>query len=201
MKAFRAVVIAAFTVVMLWAPPSIATKDFRDIGFLYAKVSEALEREPTGTVVPWSNPTTGNGGRIIVTRTYFLGDGAPCREYTRTTDNPGGPPDRATGTGCRDDVGHWSLNEGFPESGSPVSLTPPAAASTATPAIATEPLPPASPRPIVVAPPSAASASPAPASDSAPAPVTPAGVAEASPRSAAEPNPIVASATMPSRSD
>lgn len=201
MNAFRAVALAAYSVAMLWALPAFATKDFDDIGFLFVKVSEALEYEPTGAIVRWSNPATGNGGRIIVTRTYFLADGAPCREYTRTTEHGSGPSDREAGTGCRDEDGRWSLTEGRAESGGPVSLAPVASPPTASRAIATEPLPPASPPPTAAVPPPVQPAGPAPAAKEVSAPVAPTEGAKESPQSAAKPKPVVATATIPRRSD
>ena len=205
MNAFRAIVIVAVPVTMLWTPPAVATKDFRDVGFLFARISDVLEFEPTGSVVRWSNPETGNGGRIIVTRTYFLPSGEPCREYKRTTETGSGTPDEETGAGCREEDGRWTLNEGRPESGGPVSLAPPAE----PPAIATEPLPPAAaaaPPPTVTAPRPMAPVAPPPATPASPPPAVatespPAEVAKTSPQSAAKPKPVIASATIPSRSD
>jgi surface antigen len=200
MNAFRTIVIAAVPVAMLWAQPAAATKDFRDVGFLSTRVSEVLESEPTGSVIRWSNPETGNGGRITVTRTYFQPDGTPCREYTRTTETASGTQDRETGTGCRDADGRWALTEGRPDPSGPVSLAPATEPSAAAPAIATEPLPPPAPRPVVAPPPPAAPASPPPAA-AAPSPTAPVEAAKTSSKTTAKPKPVIATATIPSRSD
>jgi hypothetical protein len=200
MNAYRAIVVAAVPIAMLWAPPAVATKDFRDVGFLSARISDVLEFEPTGSVVRWSNPETGNGGRIIVTRTYYLPGGAPCREYTRTTETASGTPDEETGTGCREEDGRWTLNEGRPESGGPISLTPAAGPSARGPAIATETLPPVAPLPLAD-PPTVAAGPPPPAAESPPPTPLPTKVAKTSPQSAANPKPVIFPATIPSRSD
>ncbi len=177
MNVFRAIIAAAVPAAILWTQPATATRDFRDIGFLAARLSVVLEYERTGTVVAWSNPETGNGGKIVVTRTYFLAAGSPCRDYTRTTDVPGGAPNTENGTGCRDRGGRWTLTEGQPSPGGPISILP--VSTRATPAapappVATAPLPPAP-------------ASPPPA--------------EAMPKLEAEPPPKFATATIPSRTD
>ena len=40
--------------------------------FLEKRLSKILEFERTGAEIPWSNPKTGNSGKIQLMRTYFL---------------------------------------------------------------------------------------------------------------------------------
>jgi len=88
-----------------------AAMDFQDIPYLQARINQVLEREPTGAEIEWHNEATGNTGVIRVLKTYFPSPDAPCRDYERTTRQPGGGESLVRGTGCRDDTGRWGLKE------------------------------------------------------------------------------------------
>ena len=84
-----------------------ASDDFRDMGMISAAVEHVLENMKNGQPYEWSNPDTGNGGTVIVERTYFLDPNTPCREYRRTSADGLD----VLGTGCRTADGRWRLNE------------------------------------------------------------------------------------------
>jgi surface antigen len=88
-----------------------AATDFQDIPYLQARINQVLEREPTGAEVEWRNEATGNAGVIRVLKTYFPSPDAPCRDYERTTRQPGGGESLVRGTGCREASGRWGLKE------------------------------------------------------------------------------------------
>ncbi len=90
---------------------ALAATDFRDIPYLQARIGQVLEREPTGAEIEWFNEATGNTGMIRVLRTYFPSPDAPCRDYERTTRQPGAAEIVVKGTGCRDSSGRWRLKE------------------------------------------------------------------------------------------
>lgn len=105
-----------------------AQSDFEDIPYLQVRINQVLEREPTGAEVEWHNEATGNSGVIRVLKTYFPSPDAPCRDYERTTRQPGGGEKVVRGTGCRDASGRWGLKEqeeaAPPEPGSWSPATP-----------------------------------------------------------------------------
>lgn len=91
---------------------SARAADPRDGPVAAYAVTRALETARTGTSVPWSNPETGNGGTITIRRTFYRGDGVPCRDYTRTVEGRGGAvAETVTGSGCRTGRGTWGLDE------------------------------------------------------------------------------------------
>ena len=82
-----------------------------DRAYLEKQLSRILEFERTGAEIPWSNPKTGNSGKIQLMRTYFLDPKTPCRDYMRTIDAGAGEPTTVRGTGCREATGGWKLTE------------------------------------------------------------------------------------------
>jgi surface antigen len=64
---------------------------------------------PIGTVMPWSNPSTGHYGEIeVLDDGYDESANLPCRTY-RTTVVIDGRPETAVGTACREADGTWRL--------------------------------------------------------------------------------------------
>jgi len=64
---------------------------------------------PLGTVVPWSNPTTGHYGEVAVLEDgYDDRYGGRCRTY-RTTIVVDGVPETAVGTACLQSDGSWQI--------------------------------------------------------------------------------------------
>jgi 17 kDa outer membrane surface antigen len=112
----------------LFSVAAAAQSDFEDIPYLQVRINQVLEREPTGAEVEWHNEATGNSGVIRVLKTYFPSPDAPCRDYERTTRQPGGGEKVVRGTGCRDASGRWGLKEqeeaAPPEPGSWSPATP-----------------------------------------------------------------------------
>jgi 17 kDa outer membrane surface antigen len=112
----------------LFSVVAAASSDFEDIPYLQVRINQVLEREPTGAEVEWHNEATGNSGVIRVLKTYFPSPDAPCRDYERTTRQPGSSEKVVRGTGCRDASGRWGLKEqeeaAPPEPGSWSPATP-----------------------------------------------------------------------------
>jgi hypothetical protein len=79
--------------------------------YLEKRLSKILEFERTGAEIPWSNPETGNSGKIQLMRTYFLDPKTPCRDYLRSIEAGAGEPTTVRGTGCREATGGWKLTE------------------------------------------------------------------------------------------
>lgn len=71
------------------------------------QLQRALETAPTGRVVEWRNPDTGNQYRVRTTRTYYDRSQA-CREYT-THAIIGGKRQEIYGTACRQSDGAWRV--------------------------------------------------------------------------------------------
>lgn len=90
-----------------------AAGDIDDLPTIAEAVNDALEYQKTGATVPWTNAATGNAGTITVTRTFFRG-GTPCRDYKRTVVRNSIVRESVSGTGCRNNDGIWSLQEGGP---------------------------------------------------------------------------------------
>jgi surface antigen len=105
-----------------------AGEDPRDAAVVAPLVKQTLEFERTGTDLPWSNPETGSRGVIRVERTYYRDTNTPCRDYTRTTERPGGERSTTRGTGCRMGDGRWFLDEALGAEAAPASKAPPVAA-------------------------------------------------------------------------
>lgn len=69
---------------------------------------QALERQPDGQPVSWSNPNTGHSGYTTPTSTYRTSQGQYCREY-QTAVVIDGQTQSAHGTACRQPDGTWQL--------------------------------------------------------------------------------------------
>lgn len=63
---------------------------------------------PMGTPINWSNPRSGNRGRVVATREGRRNDGAYCREFQQTI-IVGGQAQQAYGTACRQPDGSWQF--------------------------------------------------------------------------------------------
>jgi len=71
------------------------------------EMQQALETAPTGKVVSWTNPDSGNRYTVNPTRTYYVAE-QPCREYT-TTALIGGKKQQIYGKACRQADGSWKV--------------------------------------------------------------------------------------------
>jgi surface antigen len=72
-----------------------------------AERSAVASGQPTG----WSNPESGNSGRVTPTRTYNDTAGRTCREFEHTV-LVDGRPESGRGIACRNANGEWELAEG-----------------------------------------------------------------------------------------
>lgn len=71
------------------------------------EMERALETAPTGRVVNWNNPDSGNRYSVRPTRTYYVRNQA-CREYT-THAIIGGKSQEIHGKACRQNDGAWRI--------------------------------------------------------------------------------------------
>lgn len=175
--------------------------DPRDHGYVTVVVNRALETERTRVDVPWSNPSTGNRGVIVIERTYYRDPATPCREYRRTVERPGQPTAIVRGTGCRVGGGIWTLEE----------TAAGGASGPATSAAESSPAEPPAPSPASeharptgggekVKPKAEARVQPPPPAKASPPPPPPAPSATAPASTASQPSPIQPSPSQPSPS-
>lgn len=131
----------AIVAALLFGPSGSAlaglADDPRDHGYVTIVVNRTLETERTHVDVPWSNPSTGNRGVVVIERTYYRDPSTPCREYRRTVERPGQPTVMVRGTGCRIGGGIWTLDEtaagGASGSAPAAAGSPPAEPAAAAP--------------------------------------------------------------------
>lgn len=81
--------------------------DNADKAAMYNTSQNAFETAPTGRVVEWRNPDSGNYGTYTPIRTYN-DNGTHCREFTQTI-VVGGKTERGYGTACRRADGTWQI--------------------------------------------------------------------------------------------
>lgn len=67
-----------------------------------------LETAPSGTAVAWSNPDSGNSGKIIAQAAHRNNAGQYCREYTQDV-VVAGKHQQAYGKACRQPDGTWKI--------------------------------------------------------------------------------------------
>lgn len=74
------------------------------------EMQHVLESAPTGKVVSWKNPDTGNRFSVQPTKTYYKANNQnqPCREYT-TNAIIGGKTEQIYGKACRQADGSWRV--------------------------------------------------------------------------------------------
>ncbi|NNG04598.1 MAG: hypothetical protein HKM95_10925 [Inquilinus sp.] len=120
----------------------MAADDPRDKDYLVGVLIERLENQRTGPEVAWANPATGSAGTVTIERTYTRDDGAPCRDFRRTTEQVGRPPSVVAGTGCRNGEGVWLIEAraiaATPDR-APPDRAPPVAEATPPPIISPPP--------------------------------------------------------------
>ena len=68
----------------------------------------ALETEPSGTQVGWSNPDSGNFGTIVPEPAFKDTTGRYCREFQQSI-TVGGKSESGYGTACRQPDGSWQI--------------------------------------------------------------------------------------------
>ena len=83
--------------------------DRADKAYAMKAQNRALEA-PVGQTIAWSNPESGNSGRVTPTRTgHDTRTGAYCREY-QTEVIVGGESQVGYGTACRMPDGDWKID-------------------------------------------------------------------------------------------
>jgi surface antigen len=109
----RAARVAILAATALGLVPSLgwAADDPRDAAFLEPILQRILETARTEVEVPWRNPATGNGGSIVIERTFYREPDMPCRAFARTLESAGAAPQVTRGTGCRSSTGLWLIEE------------------------------------------------------------------------------------------
>lgn len=85
-----------------------ASLDRADRAAMAQSTQTALESEPSGTQVGWSNPDSGNFGSITPQPAFQTATGQYCREFQQTI-TVGGKTEEAYGTACRQPDGNWEI--------------------------------------------------------------------------------------------
>lgn len=80
-----------------------------DVTMAVATMQSVLESSPEGSGSGWSNPETGNSGRITPTRTWQTDAGYFCRDFVETL-RVGGRSADYDRSACRIDDGSWRLS-------------------------------------------------------------------------------------------
>jgi surface antigen len=113
MRAHRKALPGGIAAAILWLAPSLgwSADDPRDAAFLEPVLQRVLETARTDVETSWRNPETGNGGSIVVERTFYRAPEEPCRAFVRTLEAAGAAPQVTSGTGCRDSTGLWLIEE------------------------------------------------------------------------------------------
>ena len=84
-----------------------ASMDKQDALLAERAAMQALEFNKSDQATVWTNPDTGNSGKVYPTRTSNLG-GQPCREFTQEI-RIGDKIETAFGKACRNADGSWDL--------------------------------------------------------------------------------------------
>lgn len=102
--------LAAFSTMVLMAVGASAA-DVSDSEHLMDVMNRRLESQGIGGEVAWLNPSTGNGGVVILLSTDDSDPQAPCRTYRYTIEEPGKPTVVVEGKGCRIADFIWQRSE------------------------------------------------------------------------------------------
>ena len=81
--------------------------DKQDVLLAERATKQALEFNKSEQAAVWSNPDTGNSGKVFPTYTSNRG-GQPCREFTQEI-RIGNKVETAFGKACRNADGSWDL--------------------------------------------------------------------------------------------
>jgi surface antigen len=80
-----------------------------DVTMAVATMQSVLESSPDGSGSGWSNPATGNSGRITPERTWQTDAGYFCRDFVEALTVAGRSADYDR-SACRMDDGTWQLS-------------------------------------------------------------------------------------------
>ena len=74
------------------------------------KAQQALNKNRNNVASTWKNPNTGNQYTVTPTKTYYVANDQPCRDYT-TTAIIGGKKETIYGKACRMADGTWKVKQ------------------------------------------------------------------------------------------
>jgi surface antigen len=82
----------------------------QDLDIMRSTVDRQVHGKPVGTAASWSNPASGNYGKIVLEKTY-LRDGRPCEtvEYTVATRRRPVRPEHYVLNSCQLPDGQWRI--------------------------------------------------------------------------------------------
>ena len=80
--------------------------DPADLSLVSETTQQTLEINKIGESANWSNPASGNRGKVTPTRTFQRDDGRPCRAFQQTA-TIDGRTRIAQDTACRTAAGMW----------------------------------------------------------------------------------------------
>jgi len=84
-----------------------------DLVFAEDAMENALDPLKAGTVMRWSNPTTGRKGTFVANGDAFVRDDEVCRFFKSSVVLSSGSRD-LIGLACRSGAGHWQLRKVHP---------------------------------------------------------------------------------------
>jgi len=105
-----AAIILGATLGTMWGED--IARGMTDVDKIFAErtTKDTLEYGKPGEHVSWSNPDSGNSGKVAVNDTYQNDEGEDCRNFETTAEIDG--EDRTTqGTACRMPDGEWKVLE------------------------------------------------------------------------------------------
>ncbi len=137
--------LAAFSAAVLTATV-VSAAEVSDADYLADVMNQRLEFQRTGGEVQWLNPSTGNGGIVILLSTDESDPERPCRSYRYTIEQPGEATIVVEGDACRIAASLWQRSEtpvSLTLGTDPMPITPPVARADPEPAEPPPHLPPA----------------------------------------------------------
>jgi len=105
-----ALIIIGATLGAMWGED--LARGMSDVDKIFAErtTKDTLEYGKPGDQVSWSNPDSGNSGKVKAEETYKNDQGENCRKF-ETSSVVNGEDRTATGTACRMSDGEWKVTE------------------------------------------------------------------------------------------
>jgi surface antigen len=110
-SAIQRLVLVVLVSVMAVSSRAALADPKEEIAFARSVVKAKLESERTGTGIEWTNPETGQNGRMTIVETQILDRNLPCRWYEWSVEYKSGSTIETEGKGCRMHNGEWLLEE------------------------------------------------------------------------------------------
>jgi surface antigen len=88
-------------------PGTLAGDETMVVAAIEAELPNVLERQVSGTVVPFGEFLSGVSGTLEPVRTFKNVDGSFCRTYEAHIEAPSGDTMVSRGVACRDEGGRW----------------------------------------------------------------------------------------------